>query len=261
MPTAPVSVRVAVMKSSPEKDLAFIRVVLENPQQSKNIGSVCRAMKNMGLTRLYIAGDTPVDWEKAAVTAVHAGDILDQAVLCPSVEEALQGVSLAAALSRRRGKKRKYFSESPEELARQVLSGGGETALVFGNEISGLNDHDLGLCHVAVRIPTSDNFPSMNLSHAVQVVCYEIFKEYRSQSHPRRGYRPLEEGELQKLAGTITGNLKEIGFFKQVTEDEMGLFWRDILARAALSHREGDRVAAIFHKIRGLASPPRSSRD
>ena len=238
------------------KDLSYIRVVLENPRQSKNVGSVCRAMKNMGLSRLYIAGNTPVDREAAAVTAIHASDILDGAVYCASVKEALEGTVISAALSRRRGKKRKYFSLYPQELARQVLDlPGGEAALVFGNEVSGLSEEDMELCNLAVMIPTSDAFPSLNLSHAVQVVAYEIYKQAvnEREGHRAGGYTPISRQELEDLTGSITGNLKELGFYRQVEPEEMAVFFRDIFSRAALSRREAERMKKIFGKIRGLA--------
>ncbi|MBI9106483.1 MAG: RNA methyltransferase [Spirochaetales bacterium] len=234
-----------------------IRIILENPRSGKNVGSVCRAMKNMGFSRLYIAGTTDVDFERAAVTAIHAIDILENAVFCGSVEQALEGTVYSAAISRRRGKKRKYFSILPEQLTVKVLSLSGEEkgelALVFGNEVSGLNDHDLSLCNAAVRIPTSEDFPSLNLSHAVQIITYQIYNEARKETK-HLGYRPLDREKLDELTSGITENLRDIGFFKQVDDTDMRIFFRDILARASLSAGEANRLENIFDKIRGLAS-------
>ncbi|HAK45582.1 MAG TPA: hypothetical protein DCO79_06645 [Spirochaeta sp.] len=245
-------------------DFSNIRIVLENPKSSKNVGSVCRAMKNMGFKRLYVAGSTEVDMQMAGVTAIHASDLLDSAVFCASVEEALEGTAVSAAISRRRGKKRKYFSLLPEEFADLVVKrsatdgeadeqAGGDIAIVFGNEVSGLNDHDLALCNTAVRIPSSDEFPSLNLSHAVQVITYEIFRRAQ-KDEKRRGYRPINREEIDSLTAGIAANLRDIGFFKQVDDSDMRTFFRDIFARAALSAGEANRLAKIFTKIRGLAS-------
>ncbi|MBI9102736.1 MAG: TrmJ/YjtD family RNA methyltransferase [Spirochaetales bacterium] len=237
------------------KELNHIRVILENPKQSKNVGSVCRAMKNMGLTRLYIAGQTQVDLDAARVTAIHAADLLETAVYCDSVEEALAGTVFSAALSRRRGKKRKYFSLYPEELAKKVLSiKKGDVALLFGNEVSGLSDADMDLCNVAVKIPVNEEFPSLNLSHAVQVVSYEIFKALSAdrEGHRPEGYTPINREELRELTGSITQNLKTIGFFTKGDTEETSDYFRDIFARASLSRREADRMTLVFTKIRGL---------
>jgi len=241
-------------------DFSNIRIVLENPRSGKNVGSVCRAMKNMGFRRLYIAGTTEVDLEKAAVTAIHASDLLDSAVFCGSVEEALQGTVISAAISRRRGKKRKYFSLLPEDFAEMVLercgskgADAGDIAIVFGNEVSGLNDHDMAICNTAVRIPSSDEFPSLNLSHAVQIITYEIYR--RAQKEGKQyGYRPIDREEIDELTAGITADLKSIGFFRIVDDSDMRTFFSDIFARAALSAGEAKRLSQIFTKISGLAS-------
>ena len=125
----------------------------------------------------------------------------------------------------------------PEQLAEKVLElsevdntetsseRSGDIALVFGNEVSGLNDHDLSLCNTAVRIPTSDEFPSLNLSHAVQIITYEIYRAaQRNIKH--YGYRPINREELDELTSAMTSNLKEIGFFKQVDDTDMRSFFQ-----------------------------------
>lgn len=233
-----------------------IKIVLENPQSSKNVGSVCRAMKNMGFNRLYIAGTKEIKLEKAEVTAIHASDLLKTAVFCRSVKETLEGTILSVAVSRRRGKKRKYFSLLPEELSKKIIPLTGDDkediAIVFGNEVSGLNDEDLSLCNTVVRIPSSEAFPSLNLSHAVQIICYELHKQ-ASKVSKQCGYKPINRESLDVLCKSITGNLKAIGFFKQVDDSDMRIFFRDIFARSGLSAREAQRMNEIFTKIYGLS--------
>ena len=241
--------------------LGFIRLVLARPQDSKNVGSVCRAMKNMGLLRLYIAGGRPLDRDKAALLAIHAQDILDNAVITDSLEEALQGCSFVAGATRRWGKRRKYLYYEPAQLFERLSDyQDDEVALVFGNEISGLSDEELRLCHVAVTIPVSSDFPSLNLSHAVQVIAYEIYKGFRTASG-RKLYRPVGGEKLEALVRHITESLGSLGFFKIVNSDDMSRFWRDIFARAALSGREADRLRAIFSKIAGIGGKLRDYED
>ena len=99
---------------------------------------------------------------------------------------------------------------------------------------------------------TSDKFPSLNLSHAVQIITYELFRAAQRKSK-HYGYRPINREELDGLTAGITANLKEIGFFKQVDDIDMRTFFRDILARSALSAGEAGRLGGIFDKIKGLA--------
>lgn len=231
--------------------LKDIDVVLVNSQDSKNVGAVCRVMKTMGLSSLSLVGLMDIDFLKAKVLAVHARDILEGARYFDSLEDALGDESFIAGITRRRGKKRKYLSFSPEELAEKIcLIEKGRVALVFGNEATGLTDEQLAYCHIAVSIPSSALFPSLNLSHAVQVITYQIFRKLNSTYNA--AYSPVSNKKLLKTVSTIVRSLENIGFFKQVSSDDMAIFFKDILARAFLSRREAERIEAIFKKIHGL---------
>ncbi len=232
--------------------LQHIRIVLSRPRDSKNVGAVCRAMKNMGLTRLYIAGYPELDREKAAILALHASDVLEGAVETRDLAEAVEGCSFIAGATRRWGKSRKYVYIDPPELCEKLLRfEGREAALVFGNEISGLSDEEVRRCHIAVTIPSSADFPSLNLSHAVQVIAYEVYQTFRAAAG-RRFYTPVSGEKLNSLVEYITDSLSSLGFFKLVTPEEMGRFFRDIFTRASLSGRETDRLKAVFSKIAGI---------
>jgi TrmH family RNA methyltransferase len=209
-------------------------------------------MKTMGFGTLCIVGHEIIDRREAAITAVHALDVLDRAVHCETLEQAVQDSVLVAGFSRRRGKWRKYFALTPEQLAERVDSiRRGTCALVFGNEASGLNARDLARCHIAVRIPSSPQFPSLNLSHAVQIITYQL---YRRLSEPREAetFHPISPKHLDAMVSLMIASLANVGFFTQGDPEEMSVFLRDILARAALEQGEADRLARIFEKISGL---------
>lgn len=231
--------------------LEGLRVVLVRPQEPRNVGQVCRAMKTMGLQSLYLVGAEGLDRREASVTALEARDLLEAAVACAGLPEALRGTVLSAGLSRRRGRWRKYFALDPEQLVERIIAVRGPCALVFGAEADGLTDQELACCHLAVRIPTSPLFPSLNLSHAVQILAYLLFR--RLSSPPPDRFRPVGDRELDQVVGTIVDTLARLGFFRKSDPGEMGTFWRDLLARAALETREAERLRRIFHEIRGLA--------
>jgi tRNA/rRNA methyltransferase len=229
-----------------------IEVVLVKPQDPRNVGAVCRAMKTMGVRGLRIVGAPVLDRETAAMTAVHARDLLDRAVTFPDLPGAVRDAALVAGVTRRRGKRRKYLSLTPEQFADRVAQlGSGTVAVVFGNEASGLSDEELSACHVAVHIPSSPEFPSLNLSHAVQVVAYQLYRRLEAPAGRGR-FRPIAQGKLDQLLSEALDALEHIGFFSQGSRAEMGVFLRDILARSALARREAERVAVIFRKIDGL---------
>jgi tRNA/rRNA methyltransferase len=210
-------------------------------------------MKNMGFGSLWIVMDTLIDPDAARTLAHYAEDVLENAVVVTGLKEAVAGASLVAGTTRRRGKKRKYFSVFPEQLAERVAEAGeGMVAVLFGNEDTGLTDAELGLCHIAVTIPSSADFPSLNLSHAVQLVCYEIFRALsRGRLTP---FSPIPAEEVDELVSVITRSLKAIGFFSLVGPENMAGFFNDILGRAGLSVNEARRLATVFRKIGGLVT-------
>jgi tRNA/rRNA methyltransferase len=129
-------------------------------------------------------------------------------------------------------------------------------AVLFGNEETGLTDDELALCHVAVTIPSSPDFPSLNLSHAVQVMCYAIF---RAQSAGRlTPFSPISARAVDELVAVVTGSLLHIGFFTRVGPEQMAVFFKDILGRAGLSVSEARRLGVTFRKIAGLATKKHS---
>jgi tRNA/rRNA methyltransferase len=227
-------------------------IVCVEPQEAGNIGAVCRAMKNMGFSSLLITGRSRGDFDRNAVytRALHAKELYDNARFVPTLEEALAGSVLSAGVTRRRGKFRKYFSLNPEDFARRAAEiGTGPLSIVFGRESSGLTDAELGLCNLAVHIPSSPEFPSLNLSHAVQVITYVLFRAAAEES---MGFQPVSRERVEELRNTVISSFEEIDFFKQNEKDEVGRFFADIFARARLSGSEANRLQKMFAKLPGL---------
>jgi tRNA/rRNA methyltransferase len=237
-----------------------VRIVLVRPRDPRNVGSACRAMKCMGLGSLAIVPDALIDPRQALTLAHYAADVLENAVMYPDLAEAVRDAVLVAGTTRRRGRNRKYFTLFPDELGQRIASiNSGTVAVLFGNEETGLTDEELKLCHVAVTIPASREFPSLNLSHAVQVVCYEI---HRALSAGRLSpYAPITLQALDELVQVMTGSLKSIGFFTIVGPEQMAVYFKDILGRAALSAAEAKRMGVVFQKIAGLAGKNRLPRE
>jgi tRNA/rRNA methyltransferase len=230
-----------------------VRIVLVRPRDPRNVGSACRAMKCMGITSLGIVADGIIDPTQARTLAHYASDVLENARVYPDLRAAVEDAVLIAGTTRRRGKNRKYFTLFPEQLAERVAAvGRGTVAVLFGNEETGLTDEELALCHLAVTIPASPEFPSLNLSHAVQVVCYEIHRALtRGKLTP---FVPIPARDVDSLVSVITRSLQAIGFFRVVGPEGMAVFFRDILGRAGLSMNEAKRLGVVFRKIAGLAT-------
>lgn len=227
-----------------------LRIVLVEPQTDGNIGAVCRAMKTMDVRELAVVGCREYDEDRIRTLALHAGDVWTNALHFPDLRSALSGCALSAGITRRRGKFRKYFSLLPEEFAKKTGTiGSGTVAAVFGREADGLTDQELALCNLAVHIPSSPAFPSLNLSHAVQIICYELF---RQRHPPTISFTPVGSEEIDHVADTIVNSFDEIGFFKLDEKEEVRRFYTDILSRASLSAKEAKRVEKMFRKMAGI---------
>jgi TrmH family RNA methyltransferase len=237
-----------------EPDLSRFIVVLCRAEEAGNVGSACRAMKTMGITRLCLAACPDFNELKVRTMAVHAADLYAGARRFDSLAEALAGASLSAGLTRRRGERRKSFSLDLESFARTALARPeGDIALVFGNEQSGLNDEELDLCSLAVHIPTSELFPSLNLAQAVQVACYELRRQaLAGQAFP--SYTPARREAVDASVTRISGRLGELGFFKKNDGADLREFLRDMSERAALSPAELRYLENIMQKTATLAS-------
>lgn len=239
-----------------KENLDRIEIVLCRPMYSGNIGAVCRAMKTMGLTHLAIVPssepDTVYDETQIKTYAIHAYDVYENRRTCATLSEALKDSVLSIACTRRRGKSRKLTSFTPEETAEKISSfGDGKVSVVFGCEADGLSDEEVRLCSEVLTIPTSPAFPSLNLSQAVQIVCYTLFT--RLKEYPSGGFA-INKERADDAAKNCTGALKELKYFKVEDEERFTEeFLRDVFMRASLSEGEVQRMEKIFSKTRSIA--------
>ncbi len=214
-------------------------------------------MANNSLKTLRIVGKkSDFDEERVRILAIHAASIWENAQFFDSITEAAKDCTIVAGTTRRRGKKRGKLL-LPEEFAETAdsISTDGKIAVVFGNERTGLEEEELDECTMGVTIPSSEEFGSLNLSHAVQIISYQIFrKSMEGKNKVSRGYTPVSLERLGKTVTEITDNLQKIGFFKLAGREDMSKFWTDILSRAALSESEAQYIEKIFDKAAGLAS-------
>ena len=160
---------------NPIHPLDKVRVVLSHTSHPGNIGAAARAMKTMGLDSLYLVNPKSFPDKEAERRAAGASDILDNARVCSTLDEALSGIVLAAAMTaRRRDLSHDVFNA--REGAAELLRYGQQSpvALVFGTEMSGLTTFEVSKCQILVHIPANPDYSSLNLASAVQIMAYEL---------------------------------------------------------------------------------------
>ena len=152
-----------------------IRIVMVNTSHPGNIGAAARAMKNMGLQSLYLVEPKVFPSAEATARASGADDLLAQAVVCNSLDEAVAGCTLVVGASARL-RSISWPQLDPRQCAARVVEEcvDAPVAVVFGREHSGLTNAELSRCHYLVNIPTNPEYPSLNIAAAIQVIAYEL---------------------------------------------------------------------------------------
>ena len=225
-----------------------IAVILVEPQSPGNIGMVCRAMKNMGLTRLRLVNPCRVDHPEAVKFAVSAKDMLGKAEIFPTLAAALADCPLSVATTRRHGKYRQEIF-TPDEIAAKIRADGGVNgaALVFGREDSGLTTDELALCRWHATIPT-DEFGSLNLAQAVLIFGYELCKA-GGGTVPRQERQLAPASDLETLFEHMERSLLRIGFLNPQNPAHLMRSLRRIFARAELDEREVAVIRGMMSQI------------
>ncbi len=215
-------------------ELDAIRVVLVEPLYSGNIGSVCRAMANSGLRHLVLVNPPVLDMGEARQMACHALHVLEGRRECPTLAEAVADCVLTVGTSARDGLYRQH-ARTPREWAPVIMDAAtqGPVALVFGREDKGLSNDELAICNRIIQIPTSADCPSLNLSQAVLICCYELFV-LAGIYQPPEEKSPLATSELRERMFEIWRELLlDTGFMKEEKADHMMLGIRRLMGRGA----------------------------
>jgi len=234
-----------------------IYIVLVEPQSPGNVGSVCRAMKNMGLTKLRLVKGCRTDHTDARRFAVAARDLLDSAVRFGSLEEALADIEIPIATTRRLGKYRQETREPAETVVRlRERLGGGRAALVFGREDNGLTTDELALCRWQATIPTSDEYGSLNLAQAVLVFCYELARGMGRKEQPE-AREIAAGGSMESLYCHMEHTLLRIGFLDPNNPAHLMRTLRRVFARAELDEREVAVFRGLMAQIDWVADQSR----
>jgi tRNA/rRNA methyltransferase len=229
-------------------NLNSIFIILVRPRFHENIGSVARAMKNMGLNRLIVVdGSSPLHMN-AYKLASGAEDILERAEEFPTLREAISEVECVVGMTSRIGKERSPLLTPRALLKRLIpLSVKNSIGLVFGSEKEGLTNEELALCHLTVRIPSSESFPSLNLAQAVMVLCYELFQS--SLPIQKQSIQLAKAEQLERMFEHMERTLLNIGFLEAKSPKTIMRVLRRLLGRSEMEEREVQILQGIWSKI------------
>ena len=236
-----------------QQNISFILVGTTHPG---NIGAAARAMKNMGIKQMGLVSPKSFPHEKAFFRAKAATDVLEKAVVYKSLSKAVSEIKLVIGTSAR-NRKVPWPIVSPSEAAEEIVSfsktSEDKTAVVFGREDRGLTNEELGLCNLHVHIPSSDEYPSLNLSQAIQIIAYEI--RLKALSHEGKLEKqewdvPLaENAEIEKLIEHFDELMQDVEFYKTDNPRQLLRRVRRFFKRSKLDHIEANVFRGVFAAI------------
>ena len=213
-------------------------------------------MKTMGLSRLHLVSPRFFPHNEATARASGAEDILDNAVVCETLDDALRGTVLAVAVTAR---KRDLSHEVylPRETAEIVLeeAQGGDVALVFGTEMSGLTTEEIGKCRIISTIPANPDYSSLNLASAVQIMAYELWTAHPLEKPSGKLPELATSEEIEHFYRHLEETMVKIGFLDPAEPKRLMQRMRRLFARSRLEKTEVNILRGI---LRGLSEHDRS---
>lgn len=218
------------------------RVVLVNPKIDGNVGAVARVMGNFGFRDLFLVDPCELT-DEAYKRAKHASHLLDEATVVTSLDGAVGGCSSVVGTTGIATPGDKHFiriAMSPREFASRMESGGGRVALLFGREDLGLFQEELQRCDMLVHIPASEEYPVLNLSHAVAIILYE-FHLLRSDAPAHSEADEVEREKLNEFFSDLLDAIDYPRFRRERTE----IMFRRLMGRAVPTKWE-------FHTLMGI---------
>ena len=231
-----------------------ISIVLYKPKYAGNVGSVVRAAKNMGIDNIIVVGAADMDTQELKKRSTHlAVDVVDKIQYFDNIDAALGEFNYIVGTTSRLGKARGPFV-SPRVIAEQMvnISRKNKVALLFGPEDTGLSNDELRYCHAVTTIPTARDLKSINLSHAVIIICYEMFAasiKANEENIPK--FALLKE--MEGMYGQIKTLLADIGFLNPENPDYWMMHLRRLFNRAGLLSREVKIIRGICRQLEWYA--------
>lgn len=234
-------------------NLDNIAIVLVQPLIPENIGSVARAMDNMGLKKLILVEPKNCDRNRILKPATGTSvDVIEAMEIHEDLKEALKPFQYVVGTTARTGYLRPAMTQ-PRRLADELIAISKENrvAILFGREDSGLTNDHLYLCHTIASIPTA-RFPSLNLAQAVMIVAYELFMA-GMDTEPRSVPRLANKFELEGMYDHIYSVLKKIGFLNPQNPGHWMVYVRRFLSRIPLRAGEAQLIRGVCRQMNWYA--------
>lgn len=228
-----------------------IHVVLVGTLYSGNVGSVCRAMANMGLRHLTLAAPRILDgWEEGRRLAVHATDILDARREVSTFSEAIADCAAVIGTTARGGLYRATV-QTPRVMAPEVLrlAAQAPVAIVFGREDQGLHNDEIARCTHLIRIPVDEHYQSLNLSQALLIVAYELYTATGTYVSPvEEAVSLASQATKEALMRKWRQAMLDVGFMDEQKAEHMMQGFQRIFSRGVKTDPDARIMLGVAHQ-------------
>ncbi len=234
-----------------------IRIVMVHTTHPGNIGAVARVMKNMCLSELYLVKPRVFPSEEAIARSSGAVEVLENAVVCATLEEAIADCSLVVGTSARE-REVNWPVYDPRECAGLMVEASktSPVALLLGRESSGLTNEELDLCQYLVHIPSNPEYSSLNVAMAAQVLAYEVLMASRSRElkPPQANLPHLTSRQMSYFHEHLQQTLLDIGFSDERRSEKLMLRLKRFFFRANPDEDEMNILRGILSAAQGRKS-------
>ncbi|MCX6776567.1 MAG: RNA methyltransferase [Candidatus Micrarchaeota archaeon] len=233
-------------KRKPEQLQSAVRVVLVEPEYEINLGHVARAMANFGFEELYIVNPKVEIGFNAKMFAKHASHILENAKIVHRLEDALKGCGFVVGTTGIIGRGRNIIRNpiTPAKFARDIQKLDGRFALLFGREGTGLNQEEIRKCDFLLTIQADEDYPVLNLSHALAIVLYEISSSKRENMIIRAG------GEEKEMLTRCFDSIVDYFAPQLRSPGKIKLSFKRVIGRSLVSDVEAAAILCALQRMR-----------
>ncbi len=233
--------------------ISRIGFLLVKTQLPENIGFCARGLKNFGFKNLDLVSPKQ-KWpnKKAIATSVGAKDILRKTKVYSNVKDAINKYDIVYASSARRRDINKRHLSFEQFITSIKKNRKKKIGIIFGPEASGLSNEDIAFSNYIFKIPVNKKFESINLSHSVILICYEIFRNFRTNYFKKEKKLTdiINKKKLNIFVNFIERRLETKGFFSPKEKKKTMLMnFRNIFGRMQLSNKELRILSSVFSKL------------
>lgn len=225
--------------------MADYKVIIVEPKFEGNIGAIARAMKNFRLSDLILVNPCEIG-DDCLSRAKHAKDVVESADIFQNLDDAIAEIDYLVGTSgvdSESDKKHLRNNLTPREFAARITEIEGKIGIMFGRENYGLYNEELRNCDTVITIPSSKDYPILNLSHSASIIFYEMF----TIQVKKKGKKEASGFEKDKMMQHFTDLLEAVDYPQHKRKKTTVMFQR-ILGRAVLTKWEFHTLMGVFSR-------------